>query len=82
MKITRLQTLLVKPRWLFLEVHTDEGIVGLGEPILEGRAKTCAVSSCVSPMSATVLRSRSRAAASSCATAARSARSIWRPCQK
>jgi galactonate dehydratase len=42
MKITRLETFLVKPRWLFLKVHTDAGIVGLGEPILEGRAKTCA----------------------------------------
>jgi galactonate dehydratase len=41
-KITRLETFLVKPRWLFLKVHTDAGIVGLGEPILEGRAKTCA----------------------------------------
>ncbi len=42
MKITRLETFLVKPRWLFLKVHTDAGIVGLGEPITEGRAKTCA----------------------------------------
>ncbi len=42
MKITRLETFLVKPRWLFLKVHTDEGLVGLGEPILEGRALTCA----------------------------------------
>ena len=42
LKITRLETLLVKPRWLFLKVHTNAGIVGLGEPILEGRAKTCA----------------------------------------
>jgi galactonate dehydratase len=42
MKITHLETFLVKPRWLFLKVHTDEGIVGLGEPILEGRARTCA----------------------------------------
>jgi hypothetical protein len=41
-KITRLETLLVKPRWLFLKVHTDQGIVGLGEPVLEGRAKSCA----------------------------------------
>ena len=41
-RITKLETYLVQPRWLFLEVHTDEGIVGLGEPILEGRAKTCA----------------------------------------
>jgi galactonate dehydratase len=42
LKITRLETFLVKPRWLFLKVHTDAGILGLGEPILEGRAKTCA----------------------------------------
>jgi galactonate dehydratase len=42
LKITRLETFLVKPRWLFLKVHTDAGIVGLGEPILEGRALTCA----------------------------------------
>jgi galactonate dehydratase len=42
LRITRLETLLVKPRWLFLKVHTDAGIVGLGEPIVEGRAVTCA----------------------------------------
>jgi galactonate dehydratase len=42
MKITRLETFLVRPRSLFLKVHTDEGLVGLGEPILEGRALTCA----------------------------------------
>jgi galactonate dehydratase len=33
--------MLVKPRWLFLKVHTDAGIVGWGEPIVEGRADTC-----------------------------------------
>lgn len=42
LKITRLETFLVKPRWLFLKIHTNAGIVGLGEPITEGRAKTCA----------------------------------------
>jgi galactonate dehydratase len=42
LRITRLETFLVKPRWLFLKVHTNAGIVGLGEPVLEGRAKTCA----------------------------------------
>src|ERR1700690_3559617 len=42
LKITRLETFLVKPRWLFLKIHTNAGIVGLGEPILEGRALTCA----------------------------------------
>ena len=38
LKVTKLETFLVKPRWLFLKVHTNAGIVGLGEPILEGRA--------------------------------------------
>lgn len=42
MKITKLETLLVKPRWLLLKMHTDAGLVGLGEPLLEGRALTCA----------------------------------------
>src|SRR5262249_24685012 len=42
LQITKLETFLVKPRWLFLKVHTNAGIVGLGEPILEGRALTCA----------------------------------------
>src|SRR5690349_25133692 len=42
LKITRLETFLVKPRWLFLKVSTNAGIVGLGEPITEGRALTCA----------------------------------------
>jgi galactonate dehydratase len=42
LKVTRLETFLVKPRWLFLKVHTNAGIVGLGEPVTEGRAKTCA----------------------------------------
>src|SRR5205809_7192353 len=42
LRVTKLETFLVKPRWLFLKIHTDAGIVGLGEPILEGRAKTCA----------------------------------------
>ncbi|HMB28074.1 MAG TPA: galactonate dehydratase [Blastocatellia bacterium] len=41
-KITSLETFLVKPRWLFLKVHTNAGVVGLGEPITEGRALTCA----------------------------------------
>ena len=39
-KITKLETFLVKPRWIFLKIHTDVGIVGLGEPLLEGRALT------------------------------------------
>ena len=42
LKITRLETILVKPRWHFLKIHTNAGIVGLGEPVVEGRALTCA----------------------------------------
>jgi galactonate dehydratase len=40
LKITKLETVLVKPRWLFLKIHTDAGIVGLGEPVTEGRHLT------------------------------------------
>ncbi len=42
MKITKLETIFVRPRWLFLKMHTDEGVVGLGEPVVEGRAQTVA----------------------------------------
>ncbi len=42
LKITKVETILVKPRWLFLKIHTNAGITGLGEPITEGRALTCA----------------------------------------
>lgn len=40
MKITSLTTYLVPPRWVFLRIDTDEGIVGWGEPVIEGRAET------------------------------------------
>ena len=36
MKITRLELIKVKPRWMFLKMYTDTDIVGLGEPVLEG----------------------------------------------
>src|SRR6195952_1565803 len=42
MKITKLTTFVVPPRWLFLKIETDEGITGWGEPIVEGRAQTVA----------------------------------------
>jgi len=38
MKITKMNLYTVAPRWLFLEVETDAGITGWGEPIIEGRA--------------------------------------------
>jgi len=39
-KITSFETFIVPPRWLFLKIVTDEGIVGWGEPIIEGKAFT------------------------------------------
>jgi len=41
-KITRLTTFIVPPRWCFLKIETDEGISGWGEPVVEGRAHTVA----------------------------------------
>ena len=38
MKITKLNLYTVEPRWLFLEIETDAGITGWGEPVVEGRA--------------------------------------------
>lgn len=42
MKITQLELFLVRPRWLFLKISTDEGISGWGEPIVEGHAAVVA----------------------------------------
>ena len=36
MKITKLELIKVQPRWMFLKMHTDTDLFGLGEPILEG----------------------------------------------
>ena len=36
MKITKLELIKVKPRWMFLKMYTDTDIIGLGEPVLEG----------------------------------------------
>jgi galactonate dehydratase len=40
MRISRIETFLVPPRWLFCRVETDDGVVGWGEPVVEGRAAT------------------------------------------
>ncbi|MEV5826371.1 galactonate dehydratase [Spirillospora sp. NPDC052242] len=40
MKIIGVETFLVPPRWLFCRVETDDGLVGWGEPVVEGRAET------------------------------------------
>lgn len=38
MRISRMESFRVAPRWLFLRLETDDGLVGWGEPIVEGRA--------------------------------------------
>lgn len=48
MKITNINSYLVRPRWHFIEIETDEGINGWGEPVIEGKAFT--VKACVEEM--------------------------------
>lgn len=45
MKIVKMTTYKVKPRWLFLKIETQSGYIGWGEPVVEGRADT--VEACV-----------------------------------
>ncbi len=40
MRITKLTTFNVPPRWVFLKIETDEGVSGWGEPVIEGRSDT------------------------------------------
>lgn len=40
MKIAKIETFLIKPRWLLLRIETDDGLIGWGEPVVEGRAET------------------------------------------
>jgi len=40
MKISKFSLYQVPPRWLFLKIETDDGFIGWGEPVLEGRAAT------------------------------------------
>jgi len=40
MKITAMNLYKVPPRWVLLEVQTDAGVTGWGEPVVEGRADT------------------------------------------
>ncbi|MDU1269115.1 MAG: galactonate dehydratase, partial [Escherichia coli] len=37
---TKITTYRLPPRWMFLKIETDEGVVGWGEPVIEGRART------------------------------------------
>ena len=40
MKITKLTTYRLPPRWMFLKIETDMGVTGWGEPVIEGRARS------------------------------------------
>jgi len=39
MKIKSYELFTVPPRWLFLKIETDDGLMGWGEPIIEGKAE-------------------------------------------
>ncbi|WP_222913058.1 galactonate dehydratase [Natrinema sp. SYSU A 869] len=40
MQITDYELFAVPPRWLLLKIETDDGVVGWGEPIIQGRLET------------------------------------------
>lgn len=48
MKIISIKTYLVRPRWGFVEIETDDGYLGWGEAVIEGKAET--VLACVKEM--------------------------------
>lgn len=48
MKITNITAWLVRPRWCFVEIETDQGLTGWGEAVIEGKAST--VKACVEEM--------------------------------
>lgn len=41
-RIESLECFLVPPRWSFLKITTSDGLVGWGEPVVEGKAETVA----------------------------------------
>ncbi|MFD2586317.1 galactonate dehydratase [Croceitalea marina] len=48
MIIEKIDLFKVPPRWLFLKITTKDGIIGWGEPVVEGKAST--VEACVKEM--------------------------------
>jgi len=42
MKIAKIESFFVKPRFHFIKITTQDGLEGWGEPIVEGRARTVA----------------------------------------
>ncbi len=53
LKIRSIELFKVPPRWLFLKMTTEDGLVGWGEPVVEGRADT--VRACVEEVSSYVI---------------------------
>lgn len=45
LKIVKIELFKVPPRWLFLKITTQSGIIGWGEPVVEGKADS--VAACV-----------------------------------
>ncbi|MGQ9555585.1 MAG: galactonate dehydratase, partial [Anaerolineae bacterium] len=42
MRITEIETMAIRPRWLIVKMHTDEGVTGYGEATLEGHVPAVA----------------------------------------
>lgn len=53
MKIAKIETFKVVPRWLFVRIETDNGLVGWGEPVVEGKAGT--TEACVHELGETII---------------------------
>ncbi len=53
MKIRSIELFKVPPRWLFLKLTTESGVVGWGEPVVEGRADS--VAACVNEMKSAII---------------------------
>ncbi|MBI2503845.1 MAG: galactonate dehydratase [Candidatus Latescibacteria bacterium] len=55
MKITRVESFMVAPRWIFLKVHTDEGITGIGEAVGGGDPMTGGIRAAIEGLAKEVL---------------------------
>ena len=40
LEVSKVELFKVPPRWLFLKITVENGLVGWGEPVVEGRADT------------------------------------------
>jgi len=53
LRIEKIELFKVPPRWLFLKMTTKSGIIGWGEPVVEGKAAT--VEACIQELSKFVI---------------------------